>query len=164
MKKPKIIRADKGQVRDTSKQETWRHILDEVYEKPKREDRYSQTYFTSSRHSYAQARTMVDIVDESKYPCHPGNFLKTIDDYYDRIKCNQIFYKDGDEEYSILNHWKSKDGEKLGVLIKSKNEPSRLRYVIVTRSDIFIHEWSKVEYDSENAATFSLKRALGLEQ
>lgn len=146
-----------------TKQETWRHILDEVYEKPKREDRYSQTCFTSSRHSYAPARTRVDVVDESKYPCHPGNLFTTIDDYYDRIKCNQIFYKDGDEEYSILNHWKSKDGEKFGVLIKSKNEPSRLRYVIVTRSDIFIHEWSKVEYDSENAATFSLKRALGLE-
>lgn len=146
-----------------TKQDTWKRIYDEVYEKPTREEKDTQTYFTPTRRSYVPALTSVDTGNESNYPCHPGNFFTTIDDYYNRIKCNQIFYKDGDKEYSILNHWKAKEGDKFGVVLKSKNDASRLKYVIVTKSSGFIHEWSRVEYNSENTATFTLKRALGLE-
>ena len=142
--------------------DAWKHIFDEVYKKPTREERDTQTYFTS-RSSYVPAPTRTDIGNGTNYPCHPGNLLTTIDDYYNNISCNKIFYKKGDKEYSILNHWIDKKREKFGVILTSESEGSRFRYVIVSKPSDFKHEWSTVEYNSENTATFTLKKALGLE-
>lgn len=142
--------------------DAWKHIFDEVYKKPTREERDTQTYFTS-RSSYVPAPTRTDIGNETNYPCHPGNLLTTIDDYYNNISCNKIFYKEGDKEYSILNHWIDKKREKFGVILTSESGGSRFRYVIVSKPSDFKHEWSTVEYNSENTATFTLKKALGLE-
>lgn len=143
--------------------EKWQHIYDLTYEKPIREDRDIQVYSTPSRHSYVPSPTLLGIGNESNYPCHPGDFFTTIDDYYNRIKCNQIFFENGDKKYSILNHWKADNGEKFGVVLTSESEPSLFRYVIVSKPNgCFIHEWSQVWYYSEKDAIFTLKNALGL--
>lgn len=143
-----------------TRSEKWNRIydaLDEAEERPRRENRL---YSSKPSQNYIPLPLRRDVGDENNYPCHPGYLFKSLDDYYNNIKCNAIFYRKSGKEYSVTNYWKGTN--KFGVVLTTKGEEKPFSYVVVSLDNVFIHNWSNA-YCSETHAVLYLKKELGIE-
>ena len=107
---------------------------------------------------YNQPFRPKDAWNESNYKCIPDN-ISSLDEYYNNIHMNNVFYEEEGTSYKVLNYFRSEN--LIGVVLVRIQDKEKYQagYVLISKTTSFIHHWSKSYYD-EHAATLSLKSRL----
>lgn len=97
--------------------------------------------------------------DIRNYKCIPEDF--SIDDYYNNIHINDVFYEEEGVCYKVINHFRSNNifGVVLaGIHVNEKYKYS-MRNIVIMKKESLLHLWSRIYFD-EHFATLDLKKRL----